>query len=769
MCTATPASAGAPVAFHPNYVQLSHLSSTSPSGQGLTPSQIRHAYGLDQVTFGSVQGDGSGQTIAIIDAYNSPTIVQDLHAFDLAFGLPDPPSFRVVSQTGSTSLPRTDPSGPGTNNWEGETALDVEWAHALAPKANLLLVEANSPTDQDLMQVAVNYARQQPGVVAISMSFGGGEYSGQQSLDSFFTTPAGHGGVTFVASTGDTGQPGGYPATSPNVLAVGGTRLSVDSTGNYLGESGWSGSGGGMSSVEAPPSYQTGILSGLVRRGTPDVSFDADPNSGVPVYDSYNGGSRPWEQVGGTSFSAPAWAAIIAVADQGRSIAGLGSLDGRTQTLPMLYSLPGSDFHDITSGNNGYSARVGYDLVTGRGSPLANLVIAGLVGSSTSGGSGSGGGSSGGGSSGGGNSGGGGTGSQPANDNFASGTSLSGQTANVTGSNLNATRETGEPSLAGTPGGASVWWTWTAPASGSVVLSTAGSNFDTTLGVFTGSTVSTLTSIAANDDQNNAGGILTSRVTFNAVAGTTYHLAVDGYNAATGNISLGLTETVTTTSPPTSNDNFAQRVALSGANVSTTGSNVGATRQSGEPVIAGVAGGHSVWWSWTAPSSGNVTIRTAGSNFDTLLGVYTGSTLSTLQVKAANDDQNYFAGIVTSQVTFTAVAGTTYQIVVDGYHGAAGNIALAISSLSSSSSGGSGTSSTSGSSGFGWFNWPFMETNRSNSSGASYIASNSAAQPVITAPPALYGTYGLAPSAVDLALANLNSWLSPLRGWNRFA
>src|SRR4029077_2005299 len=129
-----------------------------------------------------------------------------------------------------------------------------------APGANILLVEANSDSNFDLIQSAVNYARSQPGVVAVSMSFSGSEFSSETSLDTYFTTPSGHGGVTFLAATGDTGQPSGYPAFSPNVLAVGGTTLTVDNSGNYLSESGWSGSGGSVSTVESQPSYQTGVV-----------------------------------------------------------------------------------------------------------------------------------------------------------------------------------------------------------------------------------------------------------------------------------------------------------------------------------------------------------------------------------------------------------------------------------------------------------------------------------------------------------------------------
>ena len=196
----------------------------------------------------------------------------------------------------------------------------------------------------------------------------------------FFTTPVGHSGVTFLASSGDAGRPAGYPAFSPNVLAVGGTNLNLDGSGNYVGESGWSGSGGGISTVEAQPAYQNGVVTqSTTMRAAPDVAFDA--GTYVSVYDSWDyGAATAWTQTGGTSFSVQAWGALVAIADQGRAIADLPALDGPSQTLPFLYALPASDFHDITTGNNGASAGPGYDLVTGLGSPIVPSVVAGLIG-----------------------------------------------------------------------------------------------------------------------------------------------------------------------------------------------------------------------------------------------------------------------------------------------------------------------------------------------------------------------------------------------------
>ena len=210
----------------------------------------------------------------------------------------------------------------------------------MAPQANILLVEANSTSISDLIQTAVPWAASQPGVVAVSMSFSGGEFFGETSYDSYFTTPLGHAGVTFFAATGDTGEPAGYPAYSPNVVAVGGTSLTLSGSA-YQGETGWSGSGGGISLYESQPSYQQGVVTqSSAYRTAPDVAMDANPGTGVAIYDSYDYPSNPWLQIGGTSLATPLWAGLMAVVDQGRSLAGLSSLDGATQTLPRSTNCP---------------------------------------------------------------------------------------------------------------------------------------------------------------------------------------------------------------------------------------------------------------------------------------------------------------------------------------------------------------------------------------------------------------------------------------------
>jgi len=367
----------------------------------LTPLQVRNAYDFDQITFNlngkSIVGDGAGQTIAIVSAYDNTKIFSDVDYFNRTFGIT--PGKTLYQQYGaaSTWLTKVNPQGtPGADPtgglWHLETALDVQWAHAIAPAAKILLVQAKSATYADLF-VAVDYARAQPGVTVVSMSWGSVEWAGETAYDWHFTTPAGHlggsngqggprlpGGVTFVAAAGDSGAPGGWPAMSPNVVAVGGTKLTVDAAGNYISEVAWAYSGGGTSMYESRPGYQASVTSGG-KRTIPDVAYNADPASGVYVYSTMplNGTVGSWWAVGGTSAGAPQWAGLIAIANQGRALMGKGSLDGPSQTLPALYNMAASDFHDVTKGSNGNPAKPGYDLVTGRGTPYANRVVASLL------------------------------------------------------------------------------------------------------------------------------------------------------------------------------------------------------------------------------------------------------------------------------------------------------------------------------------------------------------------------------------------------------
>jgi hypothetical protein len=251
---------------------------------------------------------------------------------------------------------------------------------------------------------------------------------------------------------------------------------------------------------------------------------------------------------------------------------------------------------------------------------------------------------------------------RPANDDFANRIALTGARATTTGSNSGATGEVGEPAQSGATN--SVWWTWTAPTTGSYTFDTRGSRFDTWLSLFTGTNLPSLTLVAADDD---GGGNLTSRITQNVTAGTTYQIAVDGYSSATGPINLNIAPT------PPRNDNFANRITLTGSTANTTGSNISATGEVGEPTQSGAT--NSVWWTWTAPTTGSYTFDTRGSNFDTWLSLFTGTNLSSLTLVAANDDGG---GNLTSLITQNVTAGTTYQIAVDGYSSATGPINLNI-------------------------------------------------------------------------------------------
>jgi subtilase family serine protease len=608
---------------------------------GLSPSTVRHAYGIDNVSFNGVTGDGSGQTIAIVDAYNAPTIASDLSTFNNTFNLPSS-TLTVVGQTGSqTSLPGLDPA-PRGNSWAVETSLDVEWAHAVAPRANLLLVEANSSSLLDLFQ-AVDTARNASGVSVVSMSFGTSEFSDQGSYDYHFTTPAGHAGVTFVASSGDYGayaSPNSttmsvqYPAASPNVLGVGGTRLALDSSGNYSTESAWGsgtssnsggGAGGGVSHYTSQPSYQTGVVTQTsTSRGVPDVAFLADPASGVAVVDSYDYGSAtPWLQVGGTSLAAPMWAGVMATVNQGRALAGSATLDGASQTLPKLYSLASSNFHDVTTGNNGYAAGSGYDLVTGRGTPVVNLLAPALAGISSTTAPGT-----------------------PTIGSFAANPSTvtTGSSFTLTAANVKETN--------GTISSVKFY---------EETNGTAGlQSTDTLIGAAT----------------QTSSGAWTLNVSSSGVSAGTYGLYAVATDASGVNSAASSAQVKITSATP-ANDNFASAQVLSGSTVAVTAGSVNATREAGEPYIQNNRGGHSIWFVWTATTSKKVSVNTHGSNFDTLLGVYAGNSVSTLTRIASNDD-DIANSTTTSALTFNAVAGQTYRIAVDGYNGASGSVSLNI-------------------------------------------------------------------------------------------
>jgi len=325
----------------------------SPSG--VAPAEIKKIYKLP------VSG-GSG-TVAIIDAYDDVNMENDLAAFDKQFNLPVCTTANGCFEKHKMSAKESSSSG-----WALETTLDVEWAHAIAPTAKILLVEAKTPSGANLMS-AIDYAAARKDVVAVSMSWGGAEFSDELSYDAHFMDKA-NPAAAFFASSGDDGTGASWPASSPNVIGVGGTSLSLASSGALIAESAWSGSGGGVSAYEKEPAYQTAykISKANGMRAIPDVSYDADPASGYPVYLTTGTGSKAkgsWNTVGGTSAGSPQWAAIQALGDT-TVLAKFYADKASTSTLKY--------FRDITSGSNGTcqyycDARKRYDYVTGLGSP----------------------------------------------------------------------------------------------------------------------------------------------------------------------------------------------------------------------------------------------------------------------------------------------------------------------------------------------------------------------------------------------------------------
>ena len=335
---------------------------------GLVPSQVRRAYGFDQIT-----NQGAGQTIAIIEAYGHPHIEEDLAVFNQTFNLPpcttDNGCFRKISAGQNAGAKQI---------WSLETALDVEWAHAIAPQARILLIEGKNDKLSVLLD-AVDIAVQQ-GASVISMSWGGLETPGTLQDIHFLAT-----NVTFIASSGDFGTATLFPAASPYVTGVGGTTLNVDAQGNYIGETAWSGSGGGLSIAESEPLYQAQFNipnNPNGKRGIPDVAYNGDSETGFAVYTSQPfQGSKGWIQVAGTSAGAPQWAALAAIVNSMRFAAGKSLMTGMNAALYNAATTSyNTYYHDITTGSNGTcgvlcTATAGYDYVTGLGSPKANNLI----------------------------------------------------------------------------------------------------------------------------------------------------------------------------------------------------------------------------------------------------------------------------------------------------------------------------------------------------------------------------------------------------------
>jgi subtilase family serine protease len=315
---------------------------------GLNPSDLQSAYNLPS------SSAGSGQTVAIVDAYDDPNAASDLAVYRNEFGLPACTTangcFTKVGQSGTSKLPKANAS------WSEEISLDLDMVSAICPNCNILLVESSSTSNTSLgtaVDTAVNL-----GANVVSNSYGGDEDSTESQYASYYD----HSGVVITASSGDDGYGVEVPAAYNTVVAVGGTSLSQDSTTTRgWSETAWSDAGSGCSAYISKPSWQTDA--DCDNRTVADVSAVADPNTGVSVYDSY-GGAGGWLVFGGTSASSPIIASVYALAGNASS----------TDAASSLYNDP-TDLNDVTSGSNGdcgdylCTAGTGYDGPTGLGTP----------------------------------------------------------------------------------------------------------------------------------------------------------------------------------------------------------------------------------------------------------------------------------------------------------------------------------------------------------------------------------------------------------------
>ena len=383
---------------------------TTITGAVYTPAQIRAAYGLSalpaagaSLTTAQAAALGAGQTIYLIDAYHDATALSDLNAFSTKFGLPTcsnvtitsnakmatPPAACQFVQVYSSTRGTTTTTVPAYNaTWAPESKLDVQWAHAIAPLARIVLIEMPSAMSNAILDANTLAKNLGPGVV--SMSFGSAEAGWASTTDSYFVGT----GMTFVAAAGDSGAQVLWPAVSPNVLAVGGTSTNVSSSGTRV-EVAWTGSGGGMSAYEALPAWQSGVTpaggSALVRRAVPDVAFNASPMTGEYVAVTLPGKTTVWSAYGGTSIAAPQWAALVAVANGIRAANAKAALgDVHALIYKSIAAVPGtyaSAMHDVIEGGNGTCATcragTGFDQSTGWGSPNASQLFQVLTGVTT--------------------------------------------------------------------------------------------------------------------------------------------------------------------------------------------------------------------------------------------------------------------------------------------------------------------------------------------------------------------------------------------------
>jgi hypothetical protein len=399
--------------------QVESTRGTRPAATAITaavysPAQIRAAYGLPvlptagaTLSAADAAAFGAGQTIYIVDAFDHPNAFADLARFSAKFGLPGCTSVALttasalpLSKAGSTctfTVAYTDSKGalnsaaPAYSSaWIAEIALDVQWAHAIAPLARIVLVEVSDANTNTLLGGVALANKMGPGVV--SMSFGASEGSWVRSSDTSFASA----GMTYVAAAGDDGAQALWPAVSPKVLAVGGTSLQWTGAGPRR-EVAWASSGGGVSAYEALPTWQSGTVvpgTGAAKmRTVSDVAFNANPTTGQYVALTEKGSTTTtWNAYGGTSIGAPQWAGLVAVANARRVAASKALLGDFHATLyKTIAGSPGTyaaDFADIVDGSDGSCAScataTGFDTVTGWGTPNASALLATLVTDSTS-------------------------------------------------------------------------------------------------------------------------------------------------------------------------------------------------------------------------------------------------------------------------------------------------------------------------------------------------------------------------------------------------
>jgi subtilase family serine protease len=384
LAAALPLLAQAPYAppghAHTNVIVQNVSHQNTPTG--ILPREFKAAYGFNQI-----RNQGQGVTIALVDAFKDPNITSDVAFYANYFHIA-PCNFSVVILGNPLE-------GQG---WDLEESLDAQQACALAPQANIILFEANSNSYTDLLTAVATASTAPYNAQVVSMSWGGSSASGENQYDTYFCNIVNGAGqpVTNVAATGDGGHGTIYPSTSPCVVAAGGTTLvpltaaplanplSID----YGTESAWSGSGGGIDPYETETSWQVtacAMYSPNGDRCVPDIASDANPGTGVPVYDtySYNG----WVQVGGTSVATPDWGSFFTLVNSQRVLNGQNTLSMAASDLYTLYYQSNNYstyFHEITSGTNGscgLDCETGpyYNLVTGIGTYQASNLFAPLV------------------------------------------------------------------------------------------------------------------------------------------------------------------------------------------------------------------------------------------------------------------------------------------------------------------------------------------------------------------------------------------------------